>query len=67
MTAELKESCQDLKVLGKRELTNLLKWRMSVRREYEKSKKSSKIGDENAERIGKSEMEEHIANESKID
>jgi len=67
MTAELKESCQDLKVLGKRELTNLLKWRMSVRREYEKSKKSSKIGDENAEHIGKNEMEEHIANESKID
>ncbi|CAD7928431.1 unnamed protein product [Amoebophrya sp. A120] len=38
---ELREYCDDLKVLGKRELSMLLKWRMLTRRNYEKEKKTS--------------------------
>ncbi len=54
MSTDLQESCWDLKVLGKRELTNLLKWRMNVRREYEKVKKWRKLTLSDSERNTKS-------------
>ncbi|KAI9322581.1 Spb1 C-terminal domain-containing protein, partial [Dichotomocladium elegans] len=38
-TDEIKENCNDLKVLGKREFKMLLKWRSSIREEYKMDKK----------------------------
>eukprot|EP00747_Dinoflagellata_sp_TGD_P091231 gnl/TRDRNA2_/TRDRNA2_164984_c0_seq1.p1 gnl/TRDRNA2_/TRDRNA2_164984_c0~~gnl/TRDRNA2_/TRDRNA2_164984_c0_seq1.p1 ORF type:complete len:971 (+),score=310.52 gnl/TRDRNA2_/TRDRNA2_164984_c0_seq1:99-3011(+) len=38
-TEEVRELCQDLQILGKRDLGCLLKWRMKLRREHEKNKK----------------------------
>lgn len=67
MSHELQDSCQDLKVLGKRELTNLLKWRMAVRREHEKSKKLLKVDGNRTDHNEKTSIDEHAANESKID
>lgn len=38
-TAEIKELCTDLKVLGKRDLSLLLKWRIKILRQQERDNK----------------------------
>lgn len=45
-TDEIKELCLDLKVLGKRDLSHLLKWRMRILREKEKAERSAKKEEE---------------------
>lgn len=35
ITEDLRECCQDLKLLGKRDLGNLIKWRMKLRRAHD--------------------------------
>lgn len=39
---EIKELCKDLQVLGRREFKQLLKWRMTIRKELEKDKKDKR-------------------------
>eukprot|EP00392_Amoebophrya_sp_AT5.2_P000733 g734.t1 len=48
---ELREYCEDLKVLGKGELSKLLKWRILTKRNYEKERKASaaRTGDADAD------------------
>mmetsp|Transcript_33723 Transcript_33723/g.89396 ORF Transcript_33723/g.89396 Transcript_33723/m.89396 type:complete len:1015 (-) Transcript_33723:220-3264(-) len=40
--SDIRESCADLKVCGKKDLGNLLKWRMKLRREQEKRNRAEK-------------------------
>jgi AdoMet-dependent rRNA methyltransferase SPB1 len=42
-TAEIKECCQDLRVLGKKDFRKLLKWRLSVREKFGLVKKAPLI------------------------
>mmetsp|Transcript_60321 Transcript_60321/g.155411 ORF Transcript_60321/g.155411 Transcript_60321/m.155411 type:complete len:1020 (-) Transcript_60321:45-3104(-) len=39
---DIREACTDLKVCGKKDLGNLLKWRMKIRREREKLNRATK-------------------------
>jgi len=41
-TPEIKELCSDLKILGKKDLTMLLKWRMKILREREKAERAAR-------------------------
>lgn len=41
INSEWKEYCDDLRVLGKRELSQLLKWRIKLRREYAGAKREA--------------------------
>ncbi|KAF7730190.1 AdoMet-dependent rRNA methyltransferase spb1 [Apophysomyces ossiformis] len=41
-TDEIKANCEDLKVLGKRDFKELLKWRTAIREEYKLDKKEEK-------------------------
>ncbi|CAD7925628.1 unnamed protein product [Amoebophrya sp. A25] len=57
MNEELREYCGDLKVLGKSELSKLLKWRILARRKYEKERKEL-VGDRDGTEKGAEKGEE---------
>jgi len=59
-TDEIRELCADLKVLGKKDLTTLLKWRMKILREKEKEdKKAQKEAGEAAKAAADSSKGSH--------
>jgi len=43
---DIKEMCADLKLLGKRDFRNLLKWRLKLKKEMEKEKTKETVEDE---------------------
>lgn len=47
-TTDIKELCNDLKVLGKRDLGSLLKWRMKIIRERERAERAARKAAEEA-------------------
>mmetsp|Transcript_31474 Transcript_31474/g.90958 ORF Transcript_31474/g.90958 Transcript_31474/m.90958 type:complete len:1000 (+) Transcript_31474:98-3097(+) len=47
-TDEIRELCADLKVLGKTDLTKLLKWRMKIKREQEKVERAARKAEQEA-------------------
>ncbi|KAJ5246203.1 hypothetical protein N7468_001186 [Penicillium chermesinum] len=63
-TDEIKQCCEDLKVLGKKEFRNLLKWRLKVREKFGLvvNKKKSKDQEDESEEVAEiAPMDEELA------
>jgi len=52
-TDEIRDLCDDLKVLGRKDLTTLLKWRMKIVREREKAERAARKAEQEAAGGGK--------------
>lgn len=62
-TEEVKTLCEDLRVLGKQEFKQLLKWRLSVRKGLSEPESPVPLVEEEVEDTAKSDEDEEILNE----